>query len=264
MTIKFCSLSSGSSGNCQYIETKNTKILVDAGFSGKRIEHLLDSIGACPRDLDAIFVTHEHLDHIKGAGVMSRRYDIPIYANGKTWMGMEDKIGKISSKNMQDFTTEKELNFKDITVLPIKIFHDAIEPVGYVIYYKNKKISIVTDTGRVDENMKNRIKDSDLYLMESNHDVDMLWQGAYPLFLKQRVISPKGHLSNVEASQALGDVISARGEIVLLGHLSGENNLPRLAHETVAGAMINKGLDIEKDIILDLTYRDRVTKLYNI
>ncbi len=264
MTIKFCSLSSGSSGNCQYIETKTSKIIVDAGFSGKRIEGLLSSIGACASDLDGIFVTHEHLDHIRGVGVLSRRYNIPIYANGKTWLGMEDKIGKVTSENTQVFSTGENLEIKDLTIHPIKIFHDALEPVGYVIYYKNKKISIVTDTGRVDQLMKDKIKDSDLYLMEANHDVDMLWQGSYPLFLKQRVLSSKGHLSNVEASHALGDVISARGEIVLLGHLSGENNLPRLAQETVEASMINKGIDMKKDLIVDLTYRDRVSKVYSL
>ena len=264
MSIKFCSLSSGSSGNCQYIETDNLKILVDGGFSGKKIEVLLSSIGVCANELDGIFVTHEHIDHVRGVGVLSRRYDLPIYANGNTWTGMEKTIGKISSKNTKVFISEKDLDIKDITVHPIKIFHDAMEPVGYVVYYKNKKISIVTDTGWVSDTMKDKIKDSDIYLMESNHDINMLREGAYPWSLKQRVLSTRGHLSNDDAGRVLGEVISGKGEIVLLGHLSGENNLPDLAHRTVKSSMTKLGLDVEKDLTLDLTYRDRVTKVYSL
>ena len=264
MSIKFCSLSSGSSGNCQYIETDNLKILVDGGFSGKKIEGLLSSIGVSANELDGIFVTHEHVDHVRGVGVLSRRYDLPIFANENTWTAMEKTIGKISSKNTKVFISEKDLDLKDITVHPVKVFHDAMEPVGYVIYYKNKKISIITDTGWVNDRMKDKIKDSDLYLMESNHDVDMLRQGSYPWALKQRVLSTRGHLSNDDAGKVLGEVISGNGEIILLGHLSGENNLPDLAHRTVKNSMTKLGLNVDKDLTLDITYRDRVTKVYNL
>lgn len=264
MSIKFCSLSSGSSGNCQYIETDNIKILIDAGFSGKKIESLLSSIGVSATELDGIFVTHEHVDHIRGVGVLSRRYDLPIFANANTWVGMEKNIGKISSENTKVFISEKDLDIKDITVYPIRIFHDALEPVGYVVYYKDKKISVVTDTGWVSDVMKYKIKGSDLYLMESNHDVDMLKEGGYPWSLKQRVLSTRGHLSNEDAGRALGEVISGNGEIILLAHLSQENNLPDLAHRTVKSSMIDLGVDVNNDVILDLTYRDRVTKVYKL
>ena len=157
MGLRFCSLSSGSSGNCQYIETENMKILIDAGFSGKRIEALLASIDVCPSTLDAIFVTHEHTDHIRGVGVLSRRYDLPLYANESTWLGMESKIGKIKENNIQIFNSEDFIEMKDLTINPIKIYHDALEPVGYILYYKNKKISIVTDTGTIDYNIKKKI-----------------------------------------------------------------------------------------------------------
>lgn len=264
MKIKFCSLSSGSSGNCQYIEANNSKILVDAGFSGKQIESLLNSIGVSAKELDGIFVTHEHGDHIKGVGVLSRRYNLPIFANEKTWIGMEKTIGKISEENTKIFVSEKDLNIKDFGIHPIRISHDAREPVGYIIYYKNKKISIVTDTGWVSDPNKDKIKGSNLYLMESNHDVDMLWEGSYPLFLKERVLSTRGHLSNEDAGKILGDVIVGSGEVVLLGHLSGENNNPELAHRTVKNVIKGRGIDVDNDIILDLTYRDRVTKVYSI
>lgn len=264
MTIKFCSLSSGSSGNCQYIETANTKILIDGGFSGKKIEGLLSSIGVDPCELDGIFITHEHIDHVRGVGVLSRRYDLPIFANANTWIGMEKTIGKIKENNIRVFTSEKDLDIRDITVCPIKIFHDALEPVGYIIYYKKNKISIVTDTGFVNDIMKEKMKGSNLYLMESNHDVDMLKEGSYPWALKQRVLSTRGHLSNIDAGMVLGDLVSASGEIILLGHLSQENNKPELAHKTVKDSMMNLGIDVDNDLTLDLTYRDKVTKVYTL
>lgn len=264
MTIKFCSLSSGSSGNCQYIETDNTKILIDGGFSGKKIEGLLSSIGVDPCELDGIFITHEHIDHVRGVGVLSRRYDLPIFANANTWIGMEKTIGKIKENNIRVFTSEKDLDIRDITVCPIKIFHDALEPVGYIIYYKKNKISIVTDTGFVNDIMKEKMKGSNLYLMESNHDVDMLKEGSYPWALKQRVLSTRGHLSNIDAGMVLGDLVSASGEIILLGHLSQENNKPELAHKTVKDSMMNLGIDVDNDLTLDLTYRDKVTKVYTL
>lgn len=264
MGIKFCSLSSGSSGNCQYIETKNTRILIDGGFSGKRIESLLSSIGVCPSTLDGILVTHEHIDHTRGVGVLSRRYDFPIYANANTWVGMEKTIGKIKEENIKVFISEDYFEIKDITIHPINIFHDALEPVGFILYYNKTKISVITDTGIVNEDMKIKIKDSNLYLLESNHDITMLKEGSYPWPLKQRILSTRGHLSNEDAGRTLGEVISGNGEIILLGHLSQDNNLPQLAHETVKSILLDKGVNVIKDITLDLTYRDKVTKVYNL
>ena len=264
MGIEFCSLSSGSSGNCQYIGTDRTRILIDAGFSGKRIEDLLSSIDICPTTIDYILVTHEHIDHVKGVGILSRRYDIPILANEKTWLSMDKIIGKIKDKNIKIIESDKDFQLEDLVIHPFKIFHDAAEPVGYCIYYKNIKISIITDTGRVNANMKNKIKGSSLYLMESNHDVKMLKEGKYPRFLKKRVLSMEGHLSNIDAGLALSQVLSGNGEVVLLAHLSKENNIPSLAHQTVRECVEGYGIDVYRDIVLDLTYRDRATKVYTL
>lgn len=261
MGLRFCSLSSGSSGNCQYIETENMKILIDAGFSGKRVEELLNQIHVCPSTLDAIFVTHEHTDHIRGVGVLSRRFDLPIYANENTWLGMESKIGKIKEKNIQVFNTEDFVEINDLTVNPIKIYHDALEPVGYVLHYKNKKISIVTDTGTIDYNIKKKIENSDLYLMESNHDVHMLRDGCYPWFLKERIRSTKGHLSNDDAANILNEIIMGE-EVILLGHLSKDNNKPELAFETVKCKLEDNGINVNRDITLNMTYRDKISKVF--
>ena len=262
--IKFCSLSSGSDGNCQYIETGNSRILIDAGFSGKKIEGLLSSIGVCPTTLDGIFVTHEHIDHSRGVGVLSRRYDLPIFANNNTWIGMNSTIGKIREKNTRIFNTEDYLDLKDITINPILVSHDAREPVGYIIFYKNVKISIITDTGWVNDKIISKIKDSNFYLMESNHDVDMLRNGTYPWPLKQRISSQHGHLSNDDAAEALGDVLSGNGETVLLAHLSQDNNRPELAYETVRRGIMSLGLDVDNDMCLELSFRGKATKIFTL
>lgn len=263
MTFRFCSLSSGSSGNCQFVEAGETKILVDSGFSGKRIETLLDSIDVEPRTIDYILLTHEHLDHIRGAGVLSRRYDIPLVANKGTWEGMEKVVGDISDKNRKLITTNIDFHLRDIGVKAFDIFHDANEPVGYNIFYKNKKISIITDTGRVDGEIERNLKDSDLYLLESNHDVEMLMNGRYPYYLKERIRSEHGHLSNEDAGNILKNIINENGEKVLLAHLSKDNNNPHLAHLTISQDLIQAGMDINS-IELGLTHRDRPTKIYDI
>jgi len=262
MGMKFCSLSSGSSGNCQYIETDRMKVLVDGGLSGKRIESLLSSIGVYVRDIDCILVTHEHIDHVKGIGVISRRYDIPIYANEKTWVAMRGLIGSVEDKNIKVIESDKSFQLMDLGIHPFRIFHDAADPIGFCFYHKNVKMSIMTDTGWVNDNMKNAIKGSNLYLIESNHDLNMLKEGSYPWPLKKRILGTRGHLSNVDAGKVLAEILSGNGETVLLGHLSKENNIPSLAYETVSQYIEEKGLSINKDITLDLTYRDRATRIY--
>lgn len=264
MTFKFCSLSSGSSGNCQYIETDNIRLLIDAGFSGKRIEGLLDSIDVCPRSLNGILVTHEHIDHIKGVGVLSRRYNLPIYANANTWTAMGDLIGKISLENTKLIDTGQYLSIGDVDILPIEISHDALEPVGFIIKKDNKKISLITDTGWISQELMDSIKDSDLYFVESNHDIQMLKEGPYPWYLKQRILSARGHMSNQDIGKVLSNILKGNGEKILLAHLSEENNIPELALKTVGDILISKGINIGKDISLELSYRDKTSLLYNV
>jgi phosphoribosyl 1,2-cyclic phosphodiesterase len=260
MAIKFCSLSSGSSGNCQYIETKESKILIDAGFSGKRIEELLEEIQVDPKTLDAILVTHEHIDHSKGVGILSRRHNIPVYANAKTWESMEKIVKTIKIENTRVFKTNKNIHIKDVLIHPFNLSHDALEPVGYIVFSDKKKMTFITDTGWVNEGTKEKIKNSHLYFMESNHDVKMLMEGGYPWSLKKRIISQHGHLSNDDAGSILGELLKGEKEIVLLAHLSKDNNKPELAYNTVRNALLTQGFDVDNDLRLCMTNRDKKTE----
>ncbi len=260
--MKFCSLFSGSSGNCQYIKTENTTILVDAGLSGKKIQQEIVNIGEDPKKVDAIFITHEHIDHIQGAGIMSRRLNVPIYANRKTWEAMNTYIGDIKSENIKILDECAEVG--DLSIMPFDISHDAAHPVGYNIFYKNKKISLVTDTGCTNDLIINSIMDSDLLLVESNHDEDMVLIGPYPWTLKRRVLGEFGHMSNDTAGNLISRVVRRGTEIVLLGHLSKENNFPQLAYKTVENILKENFIDVNPGICLEMTYRDKSSRIYEI
>ena len=258
---KFVTLSSGSSGNCTFIDHRGVKILVDAGFSGKKIEGLMEMVGEKAHELDAIFLTHEHNDHIQGAGVLSKRYDIPIFANAGTWKGFLKKAKKLKDENIKVFKTNEFLNFRSMDILPIGIHHDSNEPVAYVFYLDNKKITILSDTGLVDEKMAYEIKGSDIYYMEANHDLEALKMGPYPHKLKLRVMGARGHLSNDQAAEALADALVGKEEKVFLSHLSETNNTPELSRLTVDNYLTQMGLDTKKDIQLEVCERYRPSKI---
>jgi len=252
MTVEFCTLASGSSGNCHFITNGRENLLIDAGLSGKMIQDKLLDIGHDPQKLTGILISHEHNDHIKGAGILSRRFDLPIYANEPTWKAMEDKIGSVKSHNKKTFETKKEMNIGDIQITPFNISHDAVEPVGFILKNNNIKISIATDLGYIDEGIINKMEDSDLVVLESNHDVDMLKTGSYPYYLKRRILSDIGHLSNEAAGNAIVDLIKKNVNKVLLAHLSRENNFPELAMITIKNILKNHGINIGSDISIDV------------
>ncbi|WP_129596316.1 MBL fold metallo-hydrolase [Anaerophilus nitritogenes] len=266
MAFTFCSLASGSSGNCQYLASEKGSLLVDAGLSGKKITQAMESIGEDIKRVCGILVTHEHNDHIKGIGILSRRFNIPIYANNNTWTGMRDKIGKVDEENIRFFQTGETFHIEDIQIKPYLISHDAKEPVGFSFYHDDVKVSIATDLGVVDDRVKEEIKGSDLLLLESNHDVEMLKMGRYPWYLKKRVMGDYGHLSNETAGEIIAEMVSHKVPIgkVLLGHLSQENNFPELAFETVKNVLNSKKIKIGLDVCVDLTYRDRVSQVYSL
>lgn len=253
--MKFCSLYSGSSGNCLYLENGDTKILIDAGVSGKRIEENLKKIQVDPHELTALLLSHDHVDHTKGAGVLSRRYNIPIYANSGTWEVASTCLGKISPENRIVFASNQELTLNGLSVIPFSISHDAGEPVGFSITNGKNKISIVTDTGEISSDIMERIRDSDLAIIESNHDVDMLKAGPYPYPLKRRILGEKGHLSNEVAASAVLELVEKGLRRVMLAHLSEENNFPELAFETTNSLLTRNKIKVQKDVSLEVAPR---------
>ncbi|NLM27595.1 MAG: MBL fold metallo-hydrolase [Clostridiaceae bacterium] len=258
--LKLASLYSGSSGNSVYISSKNTHILVDAGLSGKRIEESLAHIGGNIKNIQAILISHEHSDHIMGAGVLSRRYKIPIYANEKTWEAMRLCIKQIDPECIRVFSTGQPFKIGDIEVNTFNTPHDAVEPVGFNFCCDRKKATIATDIGHINRSLLNNLVGSDIILLESNHDIEMLKVGRYPWPLKQRIMSDKGHLCNDIAAKVVAYLAVNGTKKFLLGHLSKENNFPELAFQTVKNALTEKSITTGRDVYVGIAYRDRVSE----
>ncbi|MGN1315183.1 MAG: MBL fold metallo-hydrolase [Lachnospiraceae bacterium] len=233
--MELCSIASGSSGNCIYVGTQATHLLVDVGISGRRTESGLNSLGLSGADLDGILITHEHTDHISGLGVLSRKYHIPIYATEGTIRAIQrmTALGKIEEELFVPIRADTSFILKDIQVNPMKTSHDASEPVAYRFRHGRKKMAIATDLGTYNDYTVESLKGMDVLFLEANHDVNMLQVGPYPYALKQRILGDKGHLSNERSGQLLGKLLHDKLQAVVLGHLSKENNLPELAYETV-------------------------------
>ena len=244
--FNFCSLYSGSSGNCLLVETSNTKILIDAGESAKKITSALSLMSIEPSQIDAIVVTHEHSDHIKGLGTFSKKYNIPVYANYKTWEAMPEQRIKISECNIKNFTIEENFEIGDLKIHPFKIPHDAINPCGFNIMHNNRKISIATDIGHMTSNIIHKLEDSSFILLESNYDPEILKCSSYPYLLKKRIAGPNGHLPNSEAGKTISYLMNSGLKEVMLGHLSKENNFPELAYKTVVEELIENKMDSDK------------------
>lgn len=240
-------LASSSSGNVTYIETPHQKILIDAGLSGKKIAALMASIGRSLDDVNALFVTHEHSDHIRGVGVLARKYHLDVYANEGTWQAMAPKIGKVSVDQQHILKTGGIVTLGDMDIESFGVSHDAAEPQFYQIHHDNKAFAILTDTGYVSDRVAGTIKNADGYLMECNHDLNLLRNGAYPWSLKQRILSDRGHLSNEDGAETLMDVLGNHTKQIFLGHLSQENNFKDLAHATVNGFLKDHDLGVGHD-----------------
>ncbi|WP_010232908.1 MBL fold metallo-hydrolase [Clostridium arbusti] len=253
--MKFCSLYSGSSGNSIFVASENAKILIDVGLPGKHIEKALTEIGENPKEIDGIFVTHEHIDHVKGVGVLSRKYDIPVYANEPTWNSMLKSVGKIKEHNIK-IMDKNSICIKDLDVVSYDIPHDAVKPTGYSVICKSKKVCVATDLGYFSEEVKGQLVDADVILLESNHDVEMLKFGPYPYNLKRRILSNIGHLSNEDCGKAIMDIMSYKKKNIILGHLSKTNNYPELAFKTVVNVLNDGGIQMEKDISVTMARRD--------
>ncbi|WP_088839290.1 MBL fold metallo-hydrolase [Listeria sp. ILCC792] len=248
--LKFSILASGSSGNATLIETDDQKILVDCGLSGKKMEGLFKQIDRDISEVDAILITHEHSDHIKGLGVLARKYKLPIYANEKTWRAMDNMIGEVSSDQKFQFDMETVKSFGHLQVESFGVSHDAAEPMFYIFHNGNKKFVMITDTGYVSDRMKGHIKNADAYLFESNHDVEMLRMGRYPWNVKRRILGDEGHVSNEDAGIAMSEVIGDQTKRIYLGHLSKDNNMKDLARMSVTQTLASEGIVVGNQIEL--------------
>lgn len=258
MGLRFSVLSSGSTGNATVVTNEETKVLVDAGFSAKKIDELLQERGMCGSDLDAIVVTHEHADHIKGLGAVARKFDLPIYANEKTWAELDRQIGEIAESNRRVLDTGGLLEIGTMQIESFGISHDAAEPVGYCFHEGEQKLSLATDLGYMSGKVKEKIKDSDVLVLESNHDIEMLRMGKYPWNIKRRILSDVGHLSNEAAGEGLIDILSSKTKRVYLAHLSRDHNMMDLARLTVGNILEGQRVTEEQVKLMD-TYFDRPT-----
>jgi len=252
--MHFSVLGSGSRGNSVYIESGKTGILLDAGFSGKELERRLKSVGRDLSQVKALCVTHEHNDHISGAGVISRRCKLPTYINGGTLAAGEKRMGKVFC--LKEFETGDILEIGDLQIRSFRISHDTADPVGYVVSNGKKSLGYCTDTGKVSHLIATRLAECNGLILEFNHNLQMLKDGPYPLPLQQRVRSSRGHLCNEDAAELLAGLIGDQLQMVILAHLSETNNTPELARNAAMQSVQNWG-----DTSLHIAQQDSATTL---
>jgi phosphoribosyl 1,2-cyclic phosphodiesterase len=264
MGVKFCPLFSGSGGNASYLEAGNTRLLIDAGLSARALLDALRTLQVEPASLNGILITHEHGDHIRGAGALSRKLNLPVYANEGTWAAMANKLGEVSPRNQRYFRTGEDFYVREIGVMPFAIPHDAAEPVGFALLHGGRKVAVATDLGHIQPQWMRAVSGADLLLLEANHDLRMLETGRYPQRLKSRIRGNRGHLSNGDCGKALGQLAATGVGACVLGHLSQENNLPELAYQTVRDALMALGIPCGEEFRLDMAWQDRLGALYTI
>lgn len=250
--MRFCSISSGSRGNAVLVSSAKTNILIDCGLSGKKLGQALALLDMSVQDLDAILVTHEHSDHVCGVGVAARMANAAVYANGPTWEAMERSVGALKENRMLVFDTGRPFEVGDIGVCSFATPHDAAASVGYTFAVDGKKIAIATDMGHVTETARTALLGCDAVMLESNHDLRMLKNGAYPAHLKQRILSQVGHLSNPDCASFAAELVQSGTTALTLAHLSEDNNLPALAYKETYLALQNAGVNPEKDVQLSV------------
>jgi len=246
--MRLCTIVSGSSGNCTYIGFGGQGLLVDAGLSGKRLQQ-----GLSHMDLpnpSAILITHEHSDHIAGAGVLARRFNIPIYATPLTWRYFlrHKKLGLLQEEQIMNIIPGEPIMIGNTKVTAFDVPHDASQPVGYTFEDGDKKIALATDLGKATDTVLTYLRRANVLLIESNHDIEMLENGRYHDMLKERVKSSRGHLSNAAAGRLITEVAWDGLKHVILGHLSEENNTPMLAYDTVGRILDAHQVDVRLKI----------------
>ncbi|CDB32472.1 beta-lactamase domain protein [Clostridium sp. CAG:575] len=253
--FNFCSLYSGSSGNSLFVESENTKLLVDAGISSKKIETALTNLEIDPSSINGILITHEHSDHVQGLGTFAKKFNLPVYVNQKTLDAMPNQKDKISEKNIKIIKNEEKFEIGDLKIKPFSIPHDAANPCGFNIIHDNKKISIATDIGHMTNGIIKNLEDSIFIMLEANYDPEVLKFSKYPYILKSRIAGPTGHLPNEIAGKTIAHLLNSGLQQAILGHLSKESNFPELAYKTVIDEVISSNYD-ENSLKLSVASRD--------
>ena len=261
--FNFCSLYSGSSGNSLFVETQNTKLLIDAGVSSKKIETALNDINIDPSTLDGILVTHEHIDHVQGLGTLSKKFDLPVFVNQETLDAMPKQKDKISENNIKTFKISDKFDIGDLEIKPFSIPHDAANPCGFNIWKNNKKISIATDIGHMTNPILKSLEESLFIMLEANYDPEVLRCSPYPFTLKSRIAGPTGHLPNEMAGKTISHLLKSGLKNAMLGHLSKQSNFPELAYKTVVDELISNNYN-EDCISLSVASRDNLSKIITI
>ena len=253
-SMKVAVFASGSSGNAIWVSSASTALLIDAGVSGRRISLAAEGLGLDATDLSAVLVTHEHSDHVSGLGPVTRRFDIPACATAGTHAAIDRRLGKCPGRTIVEAGTDFEIG--DLLVSPFAISHDCAEPVGYSVSDGRTTVVVATDLGVVSHPVRHRIGQADCVVLEFNHDEHMLRDGDYPWFLKQRIMGNEGHLSNESAARELVSLGDGPMSVLVLAHLSRENNTPELALATARDALERAG---RSDVDIHLAKQDRAT-----
>jgi len=269
MSLYFSSFASGSTGNCYMVKSDKTTLLIDVGITGKRILENLSASGLSAEEVDGILITHEHVDHVKSLKMLSKKASgAKVYGSSGTLQAVMDKIDGDKARAV---SPAERFLIGDITVVPFGISHDAAEPMGYSLIQDGRQLTIVTDTGCISEEIFSQIERADLLVLEANHEVNILKMGAYPYYLKRRILGDRGHLSNEAAGDCLCRMLKCRREKnlqgmprVVLAHLSKENNTPGQAYLTIRNILFEEEFFIDKDLELDIAARDEAGKLMKV
>ena len=260
--LSFYSLYSGSTGNSLLLKSDNCNILIDSGVSAKKVVEGLEQVGTPISDIDAILVTHEHSDHIQSLGTISNKYDIPVFANAKTWDAMKPQKDKISDSNIKFFLTNEDFEIEDVLIHPFSIPHDATDPCGFNFTSNKEKFSVATDIGHMTTNIIDCLEDSKFLMLEANYEPEVLKCSKYPYLLKTRIAGPNGHLSNELAGKTIARLIDSGLQEVMLGHLSKENNFPELAYKSVLDELNYAGFS-ETNVNIEVASRVKPTCMKN-
>ncbi len=263
MNLGICTLASSSSGNCYIIKSETTVLILDIGITAKKLEADMARIGLSCKDIDGVLVTHEHIDHIKGLKTLMKKTDCPVFMTEGTKNAYVKRSPAIPYQRLSTITAGNRYIIGDIEVAPFNVSHDTSEPVAFSLIRNGTKISVVTDTGYVTEEIFENIKDSDILVIEANHERNILLYGRYPYSLKYRILSDKGHLSNEACADAIVRLLKENDKCptVLLAHLSRENNTPAQAMITVRNAVEENGFFVGADLELSVIEPDAMSEV---